>query len=98
MTRALAESTAQKKVVVSHHCPVMVEDPIYESNGLSEAFVVPMEGYIENSDIDHWVFGHTHYNGANGMKVGKCTMHTNQVGYVKDGVCKGFNPAAMFEV
>lgn len=44
------------------------------------------------------MFGHTHYNGANGMKVGKCTMHTNQVGYVKDGVCKGFNPAAMFEV
>lgn len=98
LTRALAESTAQKKVVVSHHCPVMVEDPIYESNGVSEAFVVPMEDYIENSDIDHWVFGHTHYNGANGMKVGKCTMHTNQVGYVKDGICKGFNPAAMFEV
>ena len=44
LTRALDESTAQKKVVVSHHCPVMVEDPIYESNGLSEAFVVPMEG------------------------------------------------------
>lgn len=98
LTGALAGSKTSKKVVVSHHCPILAEDPAYKANGLSEAFVVPMENYIMGSVIDHWVFGHTHYNGANGMKVGGTTMHTNQVGYVKDGVCKGFDPAAMFEV
>lgn len=98
LTKALAESTAEKKVVVSHHCPVMAEDPAFAGNGLTEAFIVPLEEYIENSNIDHWIFGHTHYNGANGMKVGHTTMHTNQVGYVKDGVCKGFDHAAAFEV
>ncbi|MDO4512088.1 MAG: metallophosphoesterase [Bacteroidales bacterium] len=98
LTKALSESTAKKKVVVTHHCPVDMEDPAFASNGLTEAFIVPMEDYIEQSDIDHWVFGHTHYNAANGMRVGNTVMHTNQVGYVKDGVCKGFDPGAHFEV
>lgn len=98
LTGALAQSEARRKVVVTHHCPIVAEDPAYAGNGLTEAFIVPMERYIESSNIDHWVFGHTHYNGADGTRVGTATMHTNQVGYVKDGICKGFDPAAAFEV
>lgn len=98
LTGALAQSSARRKVVVSHHCPIVAEDPAYAGNGLTEAFIVPMESYIEHSDIDHWVFGHTHFNGADGRRVGSTTMHTNQLGYVKDGICEGFNPAAAFEV
>ena len=70
----------------------------YASNGLSPAFIVAMEDFIAQSDVHHWVFGHTHYNQADGMQVGKCTMHTNQMGYVQYGVCDGFRPDAVFEV
>ena len=98
LSRALAASEAKTKVVVTHHCPVQVEDPAYASNGLSPAFIVAMEDFIAQSDVRHWVFGHTHYNQADGMQVGKCTMHTNQMGYVQYGVCQGFRPDAVFEV
>ncbi|MGM9869984.1 MAG: metallophosphoesterase [Sodaliphilus sp.] len=98
LSRALAASKAKAKVVVTHHCPVRVEDPAYASNGLTPAFIVAMEEFIANSDVAHWVFGHTHYNRADGMRVGNCTMHTNQMGYVQHGVCSGFRPDAVFKV
>lgn len=95
---ALAASTAGHRVVVTHHCPVVKEDPRYQSNGLTNAFIVPLERFIEQCGADAWIFGHTHYNGANGLKIGATTMHTNQLGYVKDGIERGFNPAATLEV
>ena len=95
---ALAASSARAKVVVTHHCPVKVEDPAYADNGLSEAFIVPMEDFIAQSDVSHWVFGHSHYNRADGMVVGNTVIHTNQLGYVMHGVCQGFSREAMFEV
>ena len=96
LTKAIAASTAKHRVVVTHHCPVVKEDPRYESNGLTNAFIVPLEPFVERSGVDAWVFGHTHYNGACGMTLGSTTLYTNQLGYVKDGIERGYDPGAFF--
>ncbi len=95
---ALATSRAKHRVVLTHHCPVVKEDPRYESNGLTNAFVVPLERFIVQCGADAWVFGHTHYNGACGLQLGDTTVYTNQMGYVKDGIEHGFAPDACFRL
>ncbi len=95
---ALQASTARHKVVVTHHCPMMVEDPKYKPNGLTEAFVVDMSDFIQNHSIDHWIYGHTHYNAGDGMQLGSTTMHCNQLGYVRYGAVPGYTPAATITV
>ncbi|MBR6282801.1 MAG: metallophosphoesterase [Muribaculaceae bacterium] len=98
LTDALSASTAAHRVVVTHHCPVVKEDPRYQSNGLTNAFIVPLERFIDQSGVDAWIFGHTHYNGANGMRIGNTLMCSNQLGYVKDGIERGFNPEAVLDL
>lgn len=95
---ALSSSRAARKVVVTHHCPVQAEDPRYESNGLSTAFVNAMEGYVESSGVDAWLFGHTHYNGARGRALGNTALCTNQLGYVDKGVCADFENDCVIEI
>lgn len=93
LTAALKSSRAATRVVVTHHCPVLIEDPRYESNGLSSAFVNPMEEYVAACGASMWAFGHTHYNGARGMKLGNTVLVTNQLGYVDKGICNGYEEA-----
>lgn len=94
---AIAASRARHKVVVTHHCPVRAEDPRYESNGLSCAFVNAMESHVEACGADAWVFGHTHYNGARGTLLGQTVMCPNQLGYASHGVCAGYKDACVIE-
>lgn len=95
---ALQSSDAPHRVVVTHHCPVQAEDPRYQSNGLTGAFIVPLERFIASQHIDAWIFGHTHYNGARGMLVGDTCMCVNQLGYVEQGIENGYRPDAMIEI
>ena len=91
LNNALKQSAAKRKVVVTHHSPVNYEDPAFATNNLTDAFIIPLEDYIEQSDIDAWIFGHTHYNAAQGVQLGKTHICTNQLGYVMYGICDGFN-------
>ena len=94
LERALKESTAPVKVVVTHHCPVDGEDPAYGDNGLHSVFCVPMDDFIARCGASHWIFGHTHYNALSGMKVGGCTLWANQLGSSSRGPRPGFSRAA----
>ena len=98
LTAALQASDAPHRVVVTHHCPVQAEDPRYQSNGLTNAFIVPLEQYITSQSIDAWIFGHTHYNGARGIQVGSTRMCVNQLGYVEQGIENGYAPDALIEI
>ena len=95
---ALAESTAQHKVVVTHHCPIVAEDPRYGGNGLSSAFVIDLEDFIKESGVDYWIFGHTHWNAKRGTKIGNTTLLTNQMGYLTHGGEQGFSLNEFFEI
>ena len=98
LDNALAHPRAEKRVIVTHHCPVRAEDPRYESNGLSNAFVNPMEDYVAASGASAWIHGHTHYNGASGTVLGKTMLCSNQLGYADKGVCSGYLPDAVITI
>jgi len=98
LKNALDKSTAPHKIVVTHHCPIVAEDPRYANNGLSTAFVVDLEDFIKNSDIDYWIFGHTHWNAKCGTKLGSTTLLTNQMGYLTHGGEEGFSLNQFIEI
>ena len=98
LTAALQASQAAHKVVLTHHCPAMIEDPRYQSNGLSRAFVNPLEHYVELSGADAWLFGHTHYNGGRGIILGSTTLLVNQLGYAQEGELPDFDREAIVEL
>lgn len=94
LQQALAASAARHKVVVTHHCPVLAEDPAYGGNGLTEVFVTDHAQFISTCGAEHWAFGHTHYNAASGQQLGPCTLHSNQLGWVsgEGQPIAGFDP------
>lgn len=95
---ALARSTAPHKVIVTHHCPIVAEDPRYGDNGLSSAFVIDLEEFITSSGVDYWIFGHTHWNAMRGTRLGVTTLLTNQMGYLTQGGEEGFEHDAVVEI
>ncbi|MBP1615223.1 MAG: hypothetical protein H6Q13_2671 [Bacteroidetes bacterium] len=99
LEKALRVSTANHKIVVSHHCPTeRFKDPRFIESTINSAFVVDMEQFIKESDIDCWIYGHTHYNGGQDFRIGNTLMKTNQLGYVKYLEHQTFNPSAFIEV
>ncbi len=84
LKKALAASDAKRKIVVSHHCPTFrFVDPRHPDSQINSAFCANLDAMIEGSDIDCWIFGHTHYNGGADQLIGNTRMLTNQLGYVK---------------
>ena len=106
LTDALEKSTARKKVVLTHHCPSTAREfDRYEPSGsLFTAFHVDMASFIEEHDIDTWVYGHTHYNGGSGTVLPSenpngTKLLCNQLGYVELGEDQmGFRGDAYFEL
>lgn len=83
--QAIKSSTAKHKVVLSHHVPTLRNyPPKYKGDVLNEAFAVEMHDFIEGSDLDYWMYGHTHTNTPD-FRIGNTQMVTNQLGYVRHG-------------
>jgi predicted phosphodiesterase len=81
----LAQSTDAKTVVITHHGPHAVcQHPDFPINEMTSAFYSNLDDLIESSDIDLWVFGHTHAN------VDEIVFNTrivsNQAGYPGENV------------
>lgn len=78
--RAVAESTAKKKVVVTHHVPSrLLVAPEFKDSPLESGFTVDLTDYIESSGIDLWVYGHSHRSIEH--TIGKTLVVSNQIGY-----------------
>lgn len=70
------------KVVVTHHLPsdeCTIEE--FKGSPISDAFCVEKSAFILESDIDYWIYGHSHRN-LSDFKIGNTHMITNQFGYV----------------
>jgi predicted phosphohydrolase len=79
-----------KTVVVSHHVPTFMNYPDkYRGSILNEAFGIELFNLIERSPIDYWIYGH-HHNNTPDFTIGKTTLLTNQLGYVRYGEHKDF--------
>lgn len=90
------KETASKSVVVTHHVPTLMNYPEkYKGDMLNEAFAVELFNLIETSGPDAWVFGH-HHSKTPDFMIGKTQMLTNQLGYVKYGEHRCFNPNKSF--
>ena len=99
LSEALKTSSAAHKVVVTHHCPTMRREfNSYPDGALNSAFQVDMDAFIEASDVDYWVYGHTHYAGGSGSKIGETTLLCNQLGYVFQDEQLGFDRKAFIEL
>lgn len=74
--------TEGKKVVITHHLPSFeCNAEEFKNSILNEAFCVDKTELILNSDIDYWIYGHSHRN-VDDFKIGGTKMITNQFGYV----------------
>jgi len=99
LSSALGGSTAKRKVVVTHHCPTMrSEFNGYPGGALNSAFQVDLDSFIETSGVDYWVYGHTHFAGGSGSKIGGTILLCNQLGYVFQNEHLDFDRKAYFEI
>lgn len=79
--KAVAESCAVTKIVVTHHVPSFrMLSPEFKGSQSNGAFTVELFDYIERSDIDYWIYGHSHRNID--MTIGNTQCICNQLGYV----------------
>lgn len=72
------------------------KDPKFTDSKANGAFTVELEDYIQNSDIEYWIYGHSHYNVD--MKIGNTQCVTNQLGYVFHNEHLTFNPEKFIEL
>lgn len=99
LQQALESSSAAHKIVVTHHCPTMqAQFNGYPGSALNSAFQVDLDSFIEVSNADYWIYGHTHYAGGSGETIGKTKLLCNQLGYVAFGENDSFSVNARIEV
>ena len=85
LEKELRNVTTGKTIVVTHHLPTFFKYPEkYRYSELNTAFATELFDLIEPSNVDYWIFGHTHEVVAD-FKIGKTTLTTNQLGYVEYG-------------
>ncbi len=97
LEKAVSESKAEHKIVVSHHVPSFrMQDPKFKDSKANGAFTVELEDYIETSGIDYWIYGHSHYNVD--VRIGNTHCVSNQLGYVFHNEHLTFKPDAVIEI
>lgn len=97
LTKAVKASDAKNKVVVTHFVPTrMCNSEEYNKSELNDYFVEELYDFIEDSDIDYWIYGHHHYNSPM-VQIGNTKIVTNQLGYVHRNEYNCYQNAAYFE-
>ena len=88
----------EKTVVMSHHLPSnLCNSSEHKNSSLNEAFCVEITDIIESSNVNFWIYGHSHFN-QNPLYVGNTILLTNQLGYVQSNEHKKFKQNAYFSI
>jgi len=96
--KELIKTKQNKIVVVTHHVPTFMNYPEqYKGSALNEAFATELFDLIEKSNINYWIFGHSHEN-ISDFKIGNTKLITNQLGYVSYGENRNFETDKYFEI
>jgi predicted phosphohydrolase len=78
-------SNGTKTIVITHHVPTFYNYPEkYRHSELNTAFATELFDLIEASNVDYWIFGHSH-EVVPDFKIGQTTLTTNQLGYREYG-------------
>lgn len=87
-----------KTVVVTHHLPSQLcNSSRHNISPINEAFCVDLTDYVEKSETNFWLYGHSHFN-QKPLYIGNTIMLTNQLGYVHNNEYKSFRHNAYFSV
>lgn len=98
LQESLTSSKAEKSVVITHHVPTFMNYPeAYKGDALNEAFGVELFEFIEQNQPDLWIYGHTHANIPD-FTIGKTSLVTNQLGYLRNNEHAIFNNSKTFEL
>jgi predicted phosphohydrolase len=96
--QAVVEATTGNIVVATHHVPTFLHYPKqYKGSVINEAFATELYGYIEQSPISAWIYGHHHSNSPE-FGIGNTRMLTNQLGYVRRREYYGFRKDAVMTI
>lgn len=96
---AVAESKAKTKIVLTHHVPTQLCTATeFAGSTINGAFTVELGGYIADSGIDYWIYGHSHRNIK--AQIGDTLILSNQLGYISHGeyLRNGFSTLQFIEV
>ena len=95
--QAVAASRARCKIVVTHHVPsFQLMSPEFQGSLINGAFTAELADYIASSDIDYWIYGHSHRNID--KVIGKTRCVSNQFGYAFHNEHQSFDRGKYIEV
>ena len=97
--KAVAESRAKIKIILTHHVPTQLcTAEEFRGSAINGAFTVELGDYIANSNIDFWIYGHSHRNID--VQIGNTKIISNQLGYVShsEHLTNGFDPKKKIEL
>lgn len=97
--QAVSESAAKKIIVLTHHVPTQLCTAAeFINSTINGAFTVELGDFIADSQINYWIYGHSHRNIK--AQIGDTLIVSNQLGYIshREHLTNGFNPSAMIEV
>ena len=97
--KAVKESTAKTKIVLTHHVPTQqCTAKEFQGSAINGAFTVELGNYIVDSNINYWIYGHSHRNID--AVIGKTKILSNQLGYISYGeyLHNGFKLGRIIEV
>lgn len=69
----------------------------YVNSPINNGFVTELSEFIEQSNIDYWIYGHHHRNPPE-FKIVNTTLLTNQLGYAVHNECPEFDGGKFIEV
>ncbi len=75
---------------------IMLSSPDFAGSLIDSAFTVDLDSFIETSNIDYWIYGHSHRNIDKVIGNKKCV--SNQLGYVYFGEHLYFDNTKVIEV
>ena len=99
LKQAVDGSTARHIVVVTHHLPTLeVVAAQHRGSELNSAFATELGGFIADSRIDAWIYGHSHTNID--TTIGNTRIVCNQLGYVyyNEHLTNEFKPNKVMEI
>lgn len=97
LEQSVKQSAAKHILVATHHVPSFeLMSPEFKGSPLNGAFTVELGGFIANSPIEYWIYGHSHRNIDKAIGNTKCV--SNQLGYVFNNEHHSFDRARCIEL
>ena len=91
LMNALADIKEGKTIVVTHHIPTsLCVTPEHRVSSINSAFATELYDIIHDSNIDYWIYGHSHRN-MDEVEINNTKLVCNQFGYVQFGDQETFN-------